>query len=429
MKKKDKKKEKRGDTAGLACSFFAFLLVIGLALGYSVRVYADESEDDLRNRRMNATSTDDSAEIVLKTYTNTPLVRENERDLPDEYYDLIDSLPEGVTDLLPDGAVSGDAESLTSAAEEMSSVSYLIGVLLDSFGSAVTELFPTLALILTVVILSALCRAFASSLSGVSEAVTYVVGLCSYCTIAAVSVGVLERLEEYFDSLFSSVSAFVPLVGVLLAAGGNINGARFGTVALSATLALCQFFFTKTVIPIFCICLSLDLLSVFDGSGGFGGRTVAQSLKKWYTTALSFVMMIMTTAIAAQSILASRADGVAMRGARFAVGSFIPIVGGTLSSTLGTLASSVELIRGSVGVVGIAVILLLLIPTIVSLAALRGIFALSAFVAGMVGCGGERGLLDEISSLYGYLEGAAVLSASVFLVSFAIFAATGAAVA
>jgi hypothetical protein len=46
----------------------------------------------------------------------------------------------------------------------------------------------------------------------------------------------------------------------------------------------------------------------------------------------------------------------------------------------------------------------------------------------MLGCGGEKSLLDEVGSLYGYLEGIAALSAVVFLIAFAIFAATTAAV-
>ena len=270
-------------------------------------------------------------------------------------------------------------------------------------------------------------KAFASNLGGLAEGIEFAATLCSYCTIAAVSVSALDRLSRYFDMLFSAVGAFVPLYGVLYAAGGNINGAASGSVTLSATLAACQFFFSKTVIPFFCICLALTMLTVFEGSA-WSGRTISSSIKKWYTTTLSFVMMILSIAVATQSILASKADGVAMRGVKFVAGSFIPIVGGTVSGTLGTLAASVELIRGSVGILGIIIIILLLIPIIVELVALRGIFALVSFVSGMMGCSGEKSLLDEIGSLYGYLEGIAALSSVVFLISFAMFAATSAAV-
>lgn len=417
-------KEKAGKIIFLALLCFAWSLILAQA--------CPASATDEENSREFYNTLPTNEVIIHKISSTIPTASQNggedgETDtLPEELGDFIDSLPDGVLDSLPDEIYGDSASSLSEAARRMSGVAYLMSRLFDAFGSAVTELLPTLALLSAIVILSALGRAFASNLGGLSEVVEFAAGLCSYSAIAAISVSSLERLSEYFDTLFATVTAFVPLSGVLYAIGGNINGAASGTLTLSATLAVCQFFFSKTVIPVFCVCLSLTLLGVFEGGGS--GRTVSASIKKWYTTALSFVMMILTVAIGAQSIIAAKADGMAMRGAKFAVGSFIPIVGGTVSGTLGALASSVELLRGSVGVIGIVIIILLLIPIIVELAALRGIFALTSFISGMVGCTGEKSLLDEIGSLYGYLEGIAALSASVFLIAFAVFAATAAAV-
>lgn len=347
--------------------------------------------------------------------------------LPEEYGNFLDALPDGVLDKLPQSSLNDDRASLVSAAGEMASVSYLLGVLFESFGGAVTELLPTLAILMGIVILSSISHAFASNFAGgLSAAVGFACRLCSFCSIAAISVGALSRLSEYFDSLLGAVAAFVPLSGVLYAMGGNLTGAASGAITLSATLAVCQFFFSETVIPVFCTCLSLSLISVFEGIGASG--SVAATVKKWYTTALAFIMMILTASIAAQGILAAKADGAAMRGMKFAASSFIPVSGGAVSSTLGTLAASVELIRGSFGVVGVVIILLMLIPVIVELAAMRGILALTSFTAGLLGCSGEKRLLDEIGSLYGYLEGIAAISAAVFIIAMAVFASTAAAV-
>jgi stage III sporulation protein AE len=349
--------------------------------------------------------------------------------LPEEYDDFIGSLPDTVIDKLPDGAFSSEAASLETAARDVSGISYLLGALIEAFGGALGELLPTLLLLCGIVVLSAACHTFASGVgAGLGGAVSFATRLCSFCAIAAVSTSAIERLEGYFDGLLSSVGAFLPLSAVLYAMGGNLSGAASGTATLSATLSLCELFLTKTVIPVFCFCLSLTLLQAFDGQGAFSGQSVAATVKKWYTTALAFVMMILTASISAQNVLSAKADGAAMRGVKFAASSFIPISGGALSSTLGTLAASVELIRGSVGAVGVAVIFLMLIPVIVELALLRGIFALTAFMAGLMGCGGEQRLLSEIGSLYGYLEGIAALSAAVFVIAFGVFASTAAAV-
>jgi stage III sporulation protein AE len=232
----------------------------------------------------------------------------------------------------------------------------------------------------------------------------------------------VESVTEYFNGLFSSVAAFIPLSTVLYAMGGNFTAAGGGAVSLNLILGVCQFFCTQTAVPFFAVCLCLSLTSVFDGVGGGAGNALSATLRHWYLTSLSFVMMVISGAVGAQSLLSAKADNAAMKGMKFAASSFIPVSGGTVSSTLGTLAASVELLRSSVGTVGIAVIFLLLVPVVVELALLRLVLGIGGFCASVLGCSGEAKLLNELNSLYGYLEGVAVLSAVVFIVAFAIFA-------
>jgi stage III sporulation protein AE len=352
-----------------------------------------------------------------------------EETIPEEYGEFIGSLPDDVIDLLPDDAFSSDPNKLLGAAQGVSGAGYLLRVLLDSFGGAVGSLLPTLALLCGIIVLSAVCHAFASSIGGgMSAVVSFAARLVSFCAISASATSSLSRLSDYFESLFAAVASFLPLSAVLYAAGGNLTAAASGTLTLNVILSVCQFIFTKTVLPVFSLCLSMSLLSVFDGASATAAQSISSSVKKWYTTALAFVMMILTTALTAQTILSAKADNAAMKGMKLAASSFIPVSGGTVSSTLGTLAASVELVRGAVGIVGVVVILLLLIPIIVELALLRAVFSLASFLAGLLGCSGENKLLSEIGSLYGYLEGVAVLSSVVFIIAFAIFAATCSAV-
>jgi len=444
--KNDKKVTKmtRRIKFAVICLFFVILVAV---IPMKVHAFTTSDEKDVQKGNQITTCLPQCDTKLQSFTTNSPKKRDfsksfttltqkshsdgeisPEETLPDEYGEFIDSLPNGVTDSLPDSAFSSDSTEILGAAEQLGSVSYLLGTLLESFGGAIGELLPTLALLCGIVVLSAVCHLFASNLGGLSATVTFAARLTSFCAIAASAVSSLSRLRDYFDSLFSAVASFLPLTTVLYASGGNLTAAASGTITLNAILSVCQLVFTKTVIPVFCVCLSMSLLSVFDGVGGFAAQSISATVKKWYTTALAFVMMILTTALAAQTILSAKADNAAMKGMKFAASSFIPISGGAVSSTLGTLAASVELMRGAVGVIGVAVVLLLLIPIIVELALLRAVFALAAFLAGMLGCSGEHKLLNEIGNLYGYLEGVAVLSSVVFIVAFAIFAATCSAV-
>jgi stage III sporulation protein AE len=297
-------------------------------------------------------------------------------------------------------------------------------MLIDALGVGLDGAAPTLAVVLGIVVLSAILTSLASSSGGLSRTVEGCIRLCTFTAISGVAVRSAESLSLYFERLFSAVAGFLPLSAALYAMGGNLTVAAGTSATLGITLSVVQFFCTKTVIPVFCISLCSSMLSVFEGQGGSAAGTVSGMIRKWYTTSLAFVMMILTCSLGGSTLLASKADNMAMRGAKFAASSFIPVSGGTVSSTLGTLAASVELLRGSVGVIGIVIIIMMLLPTVIELALLRGVFLIGSFCASTLGAQGEAKLLSELDSLYGYLEGIAALSAVVFIIAFGIFATT-----
>ena len=346
---------------------------------------------------------------------------EEDSTVPEEYRDLISSLDGEISDHLPNGALSSSSEEINQAADELSRPTNILSLLIKGFASGITRVIPTLAILLGIIILSAVVNTVASGTS-LSRPVEICTRLCSLCSIMGATLGCIDSLSIYFDRLFSAVSGFVPLSAALFAMGGNINSAVSGSASLGIVLTVCQFFCTQTAIPVFCISLALSSLSVLDGIGGAAGGAVSASIRRWYMIALSFVMMLLTISTSASTLLASKADNVAMRGAKFAVSSFIPVTGGTLSSTLGTLASSVELLRGSIGTVGVFILILILVPCIIELALMRAVFSISGFCASSLGCTTEARLMCEIDSLYGFLEGVAALSAVTFIILLAIFA-------
>ncbi len=345
--------------------------------------------------------------------------------LPDEYRDFLGEVDDGITDKLPGGAISGEAGEIDDAAREITSPQKLLGLIIGAFGSGIGDILPHLVTVLAIVLISALLYTVASYCgTGLSRAVDICTRLVSFCALSGVALSCAEGLKNYFEGLFRAVAAFVPLSAAMYAMGGNLTSAAASTTTLTVTLTVCQFLCTYTVLPIFSLLVCMSLISVFDGAAGAMGATVSTTVRRWYTTAMAFLMMILTGAIAAQSVLAAKADTAAMRGAKFAVSNFVPLFGGTLSGTLGTLSASVELLRGSVGILGIVVIFLMLLPTAIELALMRAVFSVGAFCAGLVGCPSEQRVMNDIGSLYGYLEGVALMCSAVFVIAMGIFAAS-----
>ncbi len=338
-----------------------------------------------------------------------------------EYEDFISSLPSDIFDRLPEGMTSDDPDKIAESVGEMSSIEFLFSELFGGLGRGIDNCLPTLVMLCGLVLVAAAGNTLGLSLFG---GCGRLFSLCSrFCVFAAVintSLSSLDTLREFFTSLNQAVSSSVPLVAALFAMGGNVTAAATQSASVTAVLAICEFICSYTVVPVFCLCLCFSLMSAFDIGNGISG--IASSVKKWYNTALAFVMMILGTSISAQTFISAKTDNAAMRGAKFMAGNFIPISGGTISSSLGTIASGIELLRSAVGIGGIIILVMLLLPTLLELALMRLIYSLTGSFAGLLGCASEKKLLDDIGELYGYLEGVACLCTAVFIISFALLA-------
>ena len=166
--------------------------------------------------------------------------------------------------------------------------------------------------------------------------------------------------------------------------------------------------------------MALALVHAVDANLRTG--SLLTTLKKNYTTALSFLMMLLLAMLGAQTTLAARSDTLAMRSAKFAAGTLIPVVGGSVSELLRTVSASVGFLRGTVGICGILLLLLTLLPTLVELLLLRFTWQLAASLADVLGCDGEKKLLEEFASLLGFLVAAVCICSSVFLLSLPLLA-------
>ncbi len=347
--------------------------------------------------------------------------------MPDGYGDFLDKLPDDTKQLLPENIYSDDADKVADAVSEMSGVEYLFSAVLSCFASALGKIMPHVALLLGLVVLSSLGGLMSAHLSpSASRAFDICSRLVVFCLVGGVAISVLEDVKEFFIRVTGIISAFVPLSATLYTMGGNISAAMRSSSGLLVTLGVVEFISSVVVIPLFCFCLAISLTSSMTSDIWAG--SIGSSVKKTFLTALGIITAILSLSLSSQTVIASKADSLAIKGAKMFLGS-IPVTGGAVSSSLGTLASSVELIRGAVGVGGIIILLLLLLPVIIELWLMRSIYSLIGSLSGMLGMAGEHKLFLEVSELYGILEGVAIMCSVVFVVAMATLSAAAPAIA
>jgi len=109
-------------------------------------------------------------------------------------------------------------------------------------------------------------------------------------------------------------------------------------------------------------------------------------------------LMVLTTLFITMISLAgfgaSQLDKLGVKVAKYAVGNFVPVVGGILTSTVDTVTSSFILLKNALGVAGIVVIALICAYPVIKFIALVFIYKLAS---GLIEVFGEKRISDAVS--------------------------------
>ncbi len=347
--------------------------------------------------------------------------------LPPEYADLESCIPPELGELLPDGLFSEDPQEALTAAETLSDWQYLLRALLSALGLRLPDALRLLSTLVGLVLISAVLGKLRETIGGGGgDAFGFVLRLTLYTAMVLQTAGVVEEVQTFFRQLSALMGGMIPVMGILYALGGNLGQAALNGEILLAVLAVCEYVSATVTPPVCAVCMSFSLMDAF------GLRLtlapLCDQVKRWYASLLGLIMFLLSLALSVQSVLTSKADSLGMRGLKYAVGSMIPMVGGGVAGTLGTVSAGISLLRGLCGVSGIILIALLLLPTLVRLLLLRATLRLAATVSTLLSCDGEARLLSEMASLNGYLAAAVSICAVTFILGLTLLAQSAVAV-
>lgn len=338
-----------------------------------------------------------------------------------EYDGFISAIPDDVAPLLPEDIFSNDITEYSAGGEELAEPQGFFGILMKMLGFCMKDALMMFARLIALVLLSAVAHAMFSSVG--SSLLKEAFGFCTTAAIVTAVIGeqaeMIKMADAFLERLLTLVNSMIPLVGVLYAAGGNVSTAASGTASLSFFLSVCENLCGLTLMPAVGICLAFSAASAFSSHLSLG--EISATFKRIYTYGLGLLMAIMSLVMTVQNQLSAKADSLGARAAKYALGSFIPVVGGTVGDSFRTVAASVEYIRSTVGGIAILVILLLLLPPLISLALGRSAVNITSAVAKMLGCEQEGRLLSEIGNVYGYMIAVCSICSVVFIYALTLF--------
>ena len=343
--------------------------------------------------------------------------------LPEEYRDFADAIPDDVAELLPDGFFSDDATEISNALGESLSPGYLLGVVFDLLSGGMGDAFKLFALLTGLAVLSSLLNSFADTVSGgnLKAAVSYGAAVCTATAAVSLQLPRIIAAGEFFKRICIVMNSMIPVMTALYLSGGNSAGAAVASSSLLIQINLIELCATAVVLPAVCACMALTLADTLrTGEGSLSG--IVGSIKHTLAFIFGLCSTLLMASLSAQNILAAAGDNAGARAVKFVAGNMIPVVGSTVGESLRTLATSVKLLRSTVGVAGIVTVALLLLPFIIGLFLTRFALNSSAAVGEMIGCKSIVKLYRELASLYGYIIAAAAMASLLCVLSLTLFA-------
>lgn len=289
----------------------------------------------------------------------------------------------------------------------------------NAFLSSILGLLPIISAIIGVSILGSLLQGIRPSSNGKSMA--EIINFVSYGIVVVLLLSIVTKMlvstTNTITSLKNQMDAIFPILLTLLTAMGGSVSASIYQPAMAVLSNIISGFSTYVLLPIFIFSIVFSIVSNLSNTVKLEKfSSFLNSCYKWLT---GLVFTIFTAFISLQGISAGSVDGISIRTAKYAIRSYVPLLGSYLSDGMGIMLASSNLIKNAVGGAGLFLLLASILTPLLDLI----IFMLALkLIAGLLEPLGNKQIANFVSSLS---KSMVLLIALIIALSFVYFIMLG----
>lgn len=331
------------------------------------------------------------------------------------YQNLSDEASRALSEL---GVTSADADALSALSFEN-----VMAALSKMAGSGMTAPLKGLITMTAVLLLCSMLTAYQNSLTESGETVQTVAVLCLSGAVAVPAVGFIGTAGDVIAQCANLFLAYIPIMAVMLAASGKaVSSASYQALTVAAGQGVMRVS-SDMILPLLHIFLGIAVSSGIAPQVGLGGfLSLITKLTKWL---LGFVMAIFTAVLSLRQVASGALDSLGSKAARFALSSFVPVVGSALSEAYKTVQGSLHVLRSGLGIFVILALAFTFLPVL-----LQGLgWSLCLFVgkalAEALGVSHCAKLLEALGTVFSTLTAVLLCVPAVLLIAAAAAFAIG----
>lgn len=284
-----------------------------------------------------------------------------------------------------------------------------------------TSLLPMLISIIALSVLSAVAVSLSSGFQ--KESTKKIVRFATYGATVAIVIGVVGSSVVSVKDTLSTLSKlceviFPVLLTLTTAVGGVASVAQFQPlVALGGGMVLGLML--NVVVPLFIASFTFGAIGNLSDSVPLGKLTKAtKSLSDWI---MGILFGVYVFALSIAGVVGSTSDTISIKSVKFALSSYVPILGGYLSDGFDIVLASGIIVKNAVGVVGLILVASVFVLPVIKLIVLSLTMKLGAAAVEPLGDSQCANFLyatgKSLNTLIAVVLGVAFIMCSIILVA------------
>lgn len=287
------------------------------------------------------------------------------------------------------------------------------------FGEVKTSL-KVAASILVLALLSSIIKSLENSFSSsaISKISNYIIFI-TVVTLALVSFkDVLGICYSTIESVIGLVNVIIPIIIALLVLMGlPITSTALNPIFIGGIAAINIVFKNFIFVT---ISMAFAILVINNLSDNIKLNRLSSFIKQINIVALGAVFTVYLGLVSIQGLYVTSFDKFSVKTAKFAIGNFIPVVGGFVSDSVDILLSSSQLIKNVFGGIGLVVLVGICIVPIIKIIGVILVYKVCSIAIEPIGESNIATFLNEVANLMMVILATIIAVTIMFFVTIAI---------
>jgi stage III sporulation protein AE len=273
--------------------------------------------------------------------------------------------------------------------------------------------------LLIIILLCAILKTIQDSFKGnIGEIAFYACYIFMIILVMESFKTVMTIGSQVVDAIVTFMEAIFPLLITMVGVSGSPTAAAAFNPTVSAAVIIISFAMKNIIIPMIFFYTVLNVIN--NISSNVKISNLCTLLKKTCEWSLGIILTGFVAVLSIQGVATSSFDGVAGKTTKFAIGNFVPVVGGMLSDAFDSVMSCSALIKNSISLFGILVVIAIVSIPLMKILVIILMYKLTAAVCQPIADSRMVKCLNEIGNSVSLIFVSVMASAFVFIVCLSI---------